>query len=256
MPPPGSPVVFSWLSTGVLWSQLLWPSLGLPFSSSHTPFSCIQLPNHSAASWEVILLFFQAVLCVKEPSSSTYSSQSVPGSFQHPYSGHSLPEGPCSSSEGDRWGLPRVLLLDALHSCFIGKLRASSCSTTVSGRYLCRALYIPCQDHVVSHSKSICRDTFTESHWVHFRQSKYPLAPNLTQSTESESTLPSVCREDYAREWAENEILIPPPVTTLLLCRMTFVPVPQEARRLSVWAAGVIYTFWKEFMLKGKSMTT
>lgn len=179
-----------------------------------------------------------------------------PGIFPTPLQRAFVTQRPCSSSESDRRGLPRVLLLDALHSCFVGKLRASSGSTTVSGRYLRRALYIPCQDHVASHSKPICRDTFTESHWVHFCQSKYPLAPNLTQSTESESTFPSACREDYAREWAENEILISPPVTTLLLFRMTFVPVPQEARRLSVWAAGDIHTFWKEFMLKGKSMTT
>lgn len=133
-----------------------------------------------------------------------------PGIFPTPLQRAFVTQRTCSSSEGDRRGLSRVLLLDALHSCFIGKLRASSSSTTVSGRYLRRALYIPCQDHVASHSKPICRDTFTESHWAHFCQSKYPLAPNLTQSTESESTLPSVCRKDHARKWAENEILISP----------------------------------------------
>lgn len=80
----GSP----WISHGIflarhsaLWSHLLWPQLGLHFSSSHIPFSCIPLANYSAAPGEVIFLFFQAVSCVKEPSSPTYSSQLVLESF-------------------------------------------------------------------------------------------------------------------------------------------------------------------------------
>ena len=117
----GSP----WISQGIflaphsaLWSQLLWPQLGLHFSSSHThPLLLYPINQSQCCFMRVILLFFQAALCVKEPLSPTHSSQLVLGSFT-PHSGHSLLKGPWPTSEGTG-GISLVLPLDTLCTYFM-----------------------------------------------------------------------------------------------------------------------------------------
>lgn len=98
----------------------------------------------------------------------------VPGSFQRPHSEHSLPKGPCSSSEGDRRGLPRVLLLDTLCSCFINWETEVAALPCLQGTYGC-----------AYHARTTRHRTLNP-----FAETHAPRAPELTSANPSALWLP------------------------------------------------------------------
>lgn len=167
--------------TIVCWSKPPWPRPERHFSSSHTPVSCIQLANHGAASREVILLSFQAILSVKGPLLSTYSSWSFPRSFKNSHNAHSLCKGPHSSFEVDRRSHQTVLPLDTLCSCFINCEPSPAVVPWLEDTMGCVYRAITMEFLIV--------DPFSEihapSHRAHPCQSKYTLVPNQAPSTES-----------------------------------------------------------------------